>query len=225
MMSVIIPTLNEELGIEDTIHHARGGGEDVEIIVADGGSADSTVGIVKHFAEHVISAPSGRARQMNAGAAAAKGGVLVFLHADTILPDGWADMIEKALGNKDVVGGAFSFSTSGQAKAMKLVAFIVNLRSRLLSLPYGDQAIFIRRECFEAMGGFKEIPIMEDVELVGRLKKYGRLTILKTPIITSSRRWEEEGWLKTTLRNQLLLFLYLLGVSPERLHRFYEAVR
>ena len=224
MISVIIPTLNEELCIEDTIHPARDGG-DVEIIIADGGSNDSTLSVVQHFADKIISSPRGRASQMNTGARASTGDILLFLHADTILPVGWVSMIEKILENKKVAGGAFSFSTSGHSKGLKLVTFIVNLRSRFLSLPYGDQAIFIRREHFEAMGGFKEIPIMEDVDLISKMKKFGKLVILKEPVITSSRRWEKEGWIKTTLRNQLLLFLFFLGIPPEKLHRFYNTVR
>ncbi|MBE9504074.1 MAG: TIGR04283 family arsenosugar biosynthesis glycosyltransferase [Proteobacteria bacterium] len=224
MISVIIPTLNEELCIEDTIHPARDGG-DVEIIIADGGSNDSTTTIVQHFADKIISASKGRAKQMNAGAAAAEGSILLFLHADTILPVGWVEMIEKALENKNVAGGAFSFSTSGHSKGLKLVTFIVNLRSRVLSLPYGDQAIFIRREHFDAMEGFKEIPIMEDVDLITKMKKRGKLIILQAPVLTSSRRWEKEGWIKTTVRNQMLLFLYLLGIPPEKLFRFYNNIR
>lgn len=228
MISVIIPTLNEELTLEKSLISV-GNSKEVEIIVSDGGSDDATLAIAERLVHKTLSSPAGRGAQMNQGAAAASGDILLFLHADTILPVGWDDFLRTALSDKKIAGGAFSFSLSsshsGCSPSFSFISLMVNLRSRLLKLPYGDQAIFIRRELFEKLGGFREIPIMEDVELVKGMRRLGRLKILNLPVITSSRRWEKEGWIKTTVRNLLLLFLYRLGVSPERLYRFYRAVR
>ena len=162
---------------------------------------------------------------MNQGAAAASGDILLFLHADSILPKGWDDLVRETLDDTGIAGGAFSFALSRRSLPFSFISFMANFRSRFFKLPYGDQAIFVRREIFEKLGGFREIPILEDVELVKGIRKLGKLIVLSSPVITSSRRWDKEGWIKTMLRNQLLLFLYHLGVSPERLYRFYQAVR
>ena len=224
MISVIIPTLNEESALEKSIIPARSC-KDAEIIVSDGGSLDGTLAMAQMLADKAISSPAGRGVQMNRGAAGAAGDILLFLHADTILPPGWDGHIREALTDDRIAGGAFSFSLSGSSSHFTLISLMVNLRSRLLKLPYGDQALFIRRTVFEELGGFREIPIMEDLELVKGMRRAGGLAILKQPVITSSRRWEKEGWLWTTARNLSLLFLYRLGASPEKLYRFYRAVR
>lgn len=224
MISVIIPTLNEEGYIEKTIRSARKG-NDIEIIVADSGSTDRTVEIAENLADKVVLAPQGRGAQMNAGVVEAKGDILLFLHADTILPDGWDGLVCEALKNGDIAGGAFRFDTSKKSPVLRFISMMVNLRSRFMSLPYGDQGIFLRRDIFEKIGGFRKMPIMEDVEMVRSIKKLGRLQILKAPVTTSSRRWEKEGWILTTARNLMLLFLYLLGVPAKRLGRLYGDVR
>lgn len=224
MISVIIPTLNEELTLEKSLISARNS-KDVEIIVSDGGSLDSTHTIAEQLADKVLSSPAGRGAQMNQGAAAASGDILLFLHADTILPAGWDVLIREILRDKAIAGGAFAFSLPNSSIPFSFISFMVNLRSRFLKLPYGDQALFVRRGIFDKLGGFREIPIMEDVELVKGMRRLGSLEILDQPVITSSRRWEKEGWIRTTVRNLSLLFLYHLGVSPERLYRFYRAVR
>lgn len=224
LVSVIIPALNEERSIGEILEilHNRTG---VEVIVADGGSSDRTVEICRDFSASVISTCAGRGAQMNAGAKAAKGEILLFLHADTLLPPDWQDAVRQALGDEKVTGGAFSFALSGSSLAFSLITFMVNMRSKIIGLPYGDQAIFVRREIFEKLHGFKSLPIMEDVAFIRDLKKLGKVAIVESAVITSSRRWEKEGWLKTTVRNQALLYLYLLGVSPEKLYRFYKAIR
>ncbi|MBE9537245.1 MAG: TIGR04283 family arsenosugar biosynthesis glycosyltransferase [Proteobacteria bacterium] len=223
MISVIIPTLNEEKTLQATIDSARA--EAVEIIVSDGGSEDATLEIAEKQADMVISAASGRGEQMNVGAAAARGEALLFLHADTLLPEGWVEEVVEILKDGRVSCGAFRFALPEKSAALGFISAMVNLRSKWLNMPYGDQAIFMRRKDFEALGGFKAFPIMEDVELVRRLRKKGRLKITNRAVVTSARRWRKEGWLWTTLRNQILLYLYLLGVQPERLYRFYRMVR
>ena len=224
MISVIIPTLNEELTLEKSLISARNS-RDVEIIVSDGGSLDKTVAIAKRLADKVISSPAGRGMQLNRGADASSGDILLFLHADSILPEGWDDLVRETLNDARISGGAFSFALSRGSLPFSFISFMANFRSRFFKLPYGDQAIFVRREIFEKLGGFREILIMEDLELVKSIGRCGTVKILNLPVITSSRRWDKEGWIKTILRNQLLLFLYHLGVSPERLYRFYQAVR
>ena len=224
MISVVIPTLNEELALEKSIIAARGS-KDVEIIVSDGGSDDATLSIAERLADKVNFSPAGRGVQMNRGAAAASGDIFLFLHADTILPSGWDNHVREVLRDERVSGGAFLFSLSERSPLFSFISFMVNLRSRLLKLPYGDQAIFMKRESFDTLGGFREIPMMEDVEIVKELRRGGIFKILDSAVVTSSRRWEKEGRLWTTVRNLSLLFLYHLGVSPERLYRFYRAVR
>lgn len=224
MISVIIPTLNEELTLEKSLISVWNS-KDVEIIVSDGGSNDDTLAIAERLAGKTLSSPAGRGAQMNVGASAASGDILLFLHADTILPAGWEGHVRESLIDEEVAGGAFSFSLPNRSIPFAFISLMVNFRSRLLKLPYGDQAIFVRRGIFDKMGSFRDIPIMEDVELVKGMRRLGRLEILDQPIITSSRRWEKEGWIRTTLRNVTLLFLYHLGVNPERLYRFYRAVR
>jgi len=224
MISVIIPTLNEELTLEKSLISAANS-KDVEIIVSDGGSDDDTLTIAELLAHKTLSSPAGRGAQMNKGAAEASGDILLFLHADSILPKGWDDLVRETLDDTRIAGGAFSFALPRRSLPFSFISFMANFRSRFFKLPYGDQAIFLRREIFEKLGGFREIPIMEDLELVKGIGRCGTVKILNLSVITSSRRWDKEGWIKTMLRNQLLLFLYHLGVSPERLYRFYQAVR
>jgi rSAM/selenodomain-associated transferase 2 len=223
MISVIIPTLNEENTLQATIASARA--EAVEIIVSDGGSEDATLAIAGKQADLTLSSACGRGEQMNAGAAAARGDALLFLHADTLLPEGWMEEVVEILKDGRVSCGAFRFALPEKSAAFGLISAMVNLRSKWLKLPYGDQALFMRRERFEEAGGFKTLPIMEDVDFVRRLGKKGEVVIAGKAVLTSSRRWQKEGWVWTTIRNQVLLWLYLLGVPPERLYRFYRMVR
>lgn len=223
LISVVIPTLNEEDVIEETLGRVINT-PGVEVIVSDGGSSDWTVEIAQKQAR-VVSSVCGRGCQMNSGASKASGEILLFLHADTGLPDGWVGKITAAMADERVVGGAFSLSIDSDKLSHKIIAAAANLRSRFLGLPYGDQGIFVRRTVFEKIGGFKDIPIMEDVELMRRLKRTGKIVLLKDKVTTSARRWEKEGAVYTTLRNWILLSLYFLGVRPERLYRVYKMVR
>lgn len=233
-ISVIIPTFNEAGSIKASIGSVRG--EAWEIIVADGGSTDGTVGEALDLGAVVVSTPPGRGLQMDAGAHRATGDVLLFLHADTVLSEGWSYAVKKALGDERNVGGGFRLSivnkwgTRGRIERdgkvirsikLKIVESIANARARYLGLIFGDQAIFARREAFFRTGGFRKLPLMEDVDCVKRLRGLGRVKLLNERASTSPRRWLENGVLRNTLRNWTLLTLYRFGVSPEKLYSIY----
>ena len=223
-LTVVIPTLNEAGTIRKALASVLSE-SDVEAIVADGGSTDETVALAQGLAHRVIESPAGRAIQMNAGAKGARGEILLFLHADTVLPPGWAVTVRESLSDPGVVGGAFDLEIASASPNLSRIAKIANLRSRLTRVPYGDQAVFVRREVFERLGGYPEIPIMEDVAFGRRLKRAGRLSFLPLAARTSARRWEAEGLIYTTVRNWALVLLFLAGISPERLSRWYRIVR
>lgn len=219
-LSAVLPVLNEEPVIAATLAGARRAGVH-EIVVVDGGSTDRTGEIAGEHADRVLSAPRGRAAQMNAGARVATGDVLVFLHADTLLPDDAATAIGNALRDPGVIGGRFDVDLVPGSALLRLVGALMNLRSRWSGIATGDQAIFVRRAVFESVGGFAEIPLMEDIELSRRLKRAGRIAPLRQRVATSSRRWREGGPVSTILLMWRLRLLYFLGVSPQRLRRAY----
>lgn len=223
-LSAIIPTLNEEDVIEKTLARAQAAGVD-EVIVVDGGSQDATCEKAKEMGCQIIRSARGRALQMNAGAKVASGHVLLFLHADTLLPKTAKADIEAALFSPHMVGGRFDIRLDRSGLFYMLLAGLINLRSSLTRIATGDQAIFVRREVFEQMGGFAEIPLMEDVEFTRRLKKRGQVACLRQKVITSARRWEKNGRLKTVLLMWLLRLLYFFGVSPNYLKRLYADAR
>lgn len=194
---------------------------EVEVIVVDGGSQDRTVELAASCGTQVLFSPPGRAQQMNTGAAAATGDVLLFLHADTCLPSGFDRQIRRALSQPGVVASAFTLRIDAPAKGLRVIEFGVNCRSRYLQMPYGDQAIAVRAGVFREIGGFPNLPIMEDFELVRRLRRLGRIVLIPSPILTSARRWQTLGMMKTTLFNQFLIAAYFLGFSPTRLARWY----
>jgi len=219
LISIIIPTLNEE----KTISACLGGTQNainVERIVADGGSRDRTVEVSRSCGATVIHSPKGRARQMNAGAQAAAGEVLLFLHADTCLPSGFASTVRHTLALPGIVAGAFEFRLDAPSPGLRLIERTTNWRSRRLQMPYGDQAIFVPAALFHEIGGFPDIPIMEDFEFIRRIKRKGRIHIVRQPAITSARRWHALGLWKTTLINQLIIIAYYLGIPPARIHRW-----
>jgi rSAM/selenodomain-associated transferase 2 len=218
-IAVVIPTLNEASGLAATIATARAPG--VEVIVVDGGSDDDTVSVATAHADLLISAPRGRALQMNAGAARAHGDILLFLHADTHLPNGYADAIVAAI-RGGAVGGRFDVELVGAHCLLPAIARLMNLRSRWFLISTGDQAIFVRRDVFTRLGGFPEIPLMEDVALSSRLRRLGSVAALHERVATSARRWEKFGVLRTVLLMWLLRLGYALGVSPARLARLYR---
>jgi rSAM/selenodomain-associated transferase 2/rSAM/selenodomain-associated transferase 1 len=221
LVSVIIPTLNEAEVLPTTLERLRGV-EGIEIIVADGGSRDATREVARMGGAEVIEVAGGRAAQLNAAAARASGRYLLFLHADTLLPDGFADSVRQTLDNPATLAGAFAFRTDGPGRGMRLVEWGTNLRSSVFRWPYGDQGLFLDRRVFHELGGFADLPIMEDFDLVRRLRRRGRIVTLQDCVLTSARRWRRLGVLRTMLRNQAMILGYWIGVPPERLARFYR---
>lgn len=221
LLSVVIPTLDEAAALAKTLASARRA-DGVEIIVADGGSRDATREIAARAGVRVLLVDGGRAAQQNAGAAAARGRHLLFLHADTLLPDGYAESIRRALERPAAVAGAFRFRTDGPGAALRVVEWGANLRSSLFQRPYGDQGLFMEKRVFDEIGGFPALPIMEDYELVRRLRRRGSVATLDAAAITSARRWQRLGAVRTTLRNLAMTAGFRAGLSPERLARFYR---
>jgi rSAM/selenodomain-associated transferase 2 len=223
--SVVVPVLREAHQIDPLLDHiARiADGMPVETILVDGSpDGDSIRGVSREGVIPLV-APAGRARQMNAGAKIARGEVLLFLHADTRLPPGAFRCIGDALADGRFAAGAFDLQYGSTRPSMRFVARVACIRSRLTRLPYGDQAQFFRRDYFNTLGGYADIPLMEDVEIMGRIKGRGdRIVILREAVVTSARRQEKEGVLYCTLRNWTIITLYFLGVSPEKLVRFYK---
>jgi rSAM/selenodomain-associated transferase 2 len=191
-------------------------------VVVDGGSRDGTIESARRVPDVMaLVSARGRAVQMNAGARAARGGVLLFLHADTWLPDGALAAVRDALADPAVVGGRFDVRFDSPRPVLSMIAFFMNLRSRWSGISTGDQAIFVRRDVFDGLGGFAEIPLMEDVELTKRLKRRGRVAALRARVTTAARKWEREGALRTMVLMWALRLLYVCGVPPARLHRWY----
>jgi rSAM/selenodomain-associated transferase 2 len=221
-ISVIIPTLNEASVIATTLRHIPRGG-DVELIVVDGSSHDGTVAIAEASGARVIRTASNRAQQMNAGAAIARGEILLFLHADTRLPADFARAVHTVLSRPKVVAGAYRLRIDSPRWSLRVVEALANFRSRWLKMPYGDQALFLRARHFRTAVGFSNLPIMEDFEFVRRLGRWGRIAIAPAVVVTSARRWEKLGVLRTTLLNQVIILAYLLGVAPARLARWYRS--
>jgi rSAM/selenodomain-associated transferase 2 len=226
--SIILPVLNERDIINPLLDHLESleGSENCEFIVADGSPDGGTIEAVTRWGTQCVKSPPGRASQMNAGAATARGEILIFLHADTRLPRQALERIDQIMTPRTLIGGAFDLRVDTERPMLKTIARIASLRSRLTRIPYGDQAIFVRRDYFHQMGGYPVIPLMEDVALMRRIKRAGgRIGFIPEPVITSARRWEQEGILYTTVRNWFLLSAYILGVAPEKLAKYYKEAR
>ena len=220
-ISIIIPVLDEAARIVERLQalqvlRAQG----VELIVADGGSVDGTAALAVPLADRVLAAPRGRAAQMNAGAAASRAPVLLFLHADTILPEAARRAVLAALGD-GASWGRFDVAIDGRHPLLRVVEVMMNWRSRLTGIATGDQAIFVRREAFERVGAYADLPLMEDVALSAALKRLAPPACLRETVITSARRWETQGVLRTILLMWWLRAAYVLGADPARLARRY----
>jgi rSAM/selenodomain-associated transferase 2 len=218
MLSIIIPALNEAETIVPTLAPLqRWRGRDVEIIVVDGSSTDETVTLAQPLSDRVETARRGRAPQMNAGAAVARGETLLFLHADTRLPEGGVELARDAVFHGQRVWGRFDVRIDSRYPALRLVAVMMNLRSRLSGIATGDQAIFVRRREFERIGGFPDIPIMEDIALSRALRRLSRPVCLGIPVMTSGRLWERRGLMRTIFLMWRLRLAYFLGADPANL--------
>jgi rSAM/selenodomain-associated transferase 2 len=225
-LSLVIPVLNESESINGNLRHISELNVDgsAEIIVVDGDPQGSTIRTIKPEGVRTAVAEKGRAGQMNHGAALATGDILLFLHADTRLPSSAFALIRSTMNDKRYVGGAFDLGFDTKRAIFKITEMYVFLRTRLTKIPFGDQAIFIRREYFEKIGGYRDLPIMEDVELMRRIRKRAdNIRIIPRKVKTSVRRYEQEGILSCTLRNWLLQISYALGISPQRLVKWYKS--
>lgn len=224
-VSVVMPVLNEAKTIRTTLSLLHISNNE-ELIVVDGGSTDDTITIAREFTEKVFTAETGRANVMNFGAGKAEGDILLFLHADCVLPDEGFSIIREVMKDDKVSAGAFDLSIADPSPRFRLIEFGANLRSRVTSIPYGDQGIFMRKKVFNRIGGYADIPLMEDIEISKRLKKTGKIVFVRPPIKASPRRWLEEGALYTTLRDWMNALAYLFfRASPEKLKKFYKDVR
>ena len=223
-VSIIVPTLNEELVLENTLTHIQQLSPH-ELIVSDGGSNDYTYRIADRFSHRVITGSAGRALQMNAGANEATGDLLLFLHADSrIEPESYRKMLEY-MKNPKWIGGAFTLCIESGKWSLKLIALLANIRSKYFGLAYGDQGFFVRKEVFKDMNGFSPIPICEDLDFYYRLRKKGSVILLKEKAHTSPRRWINEGIFFTTVRNFIIAVLFGLGFPPHILTKWYLAIR
>jgi rSAM/selenodomain-associated transferase 2 len=221
-ISIVIPVLDEEAEIADALAAlAPLVGRGVEVVVADGGSRDRTVPLARTLCSRVISAPRGRALQMNAGAAVARGEILIFLHADTRLPPDADRLVAAAIAQSGRVWGRFDIRISGRHVLFPLIGTLMTLRSRLTGIATGDQAMFVTRQAYAAAGGFPYIPLMEDIVLSRRLKGLGAPICLRHPVLTSGRRWQKHGVLRTILLMWRLRLAFYLGADPEALAQRY----
>ncbi len=227
-ISIIIPVLNEEKTITSVLSKLQKA-PNLELIIVDGGSIDSTVNIAQTFGKNakielrVIKTQRGRAHQMNAGAKLATGEILLFLHADTQLPDQFEKWVRQTVDQLNVIAGAFELKIAASVGGLRWVERGVKWRSQFLQMPYGDQAIFLKASRFWEVGGFPELPLMEDFELVRQLRRRGKIALVPVAVTTSGRRWQKFGVLRTTLINQIIIIAYLLGVSPETLAHWYRS--
>ena len=224
MISAIIPTLNEEAGIAGTVRAVSAQAGILEVLVVDGGSSDSTVARSRRAGATVILAERGRGRQMHAGALAARGGVLWFIHADTRPIPGVSRQLAEALASPAVVGGNFTLVFDGATLGARVLNLVQPLMQRI-GCYYGDSTIFVRRDAYFAAGGFPPYPVFEDAALIARLRSAGKFVSLPGQVITSSRRLERHGFVRTCARWSALQCLFWLGVPPERLARYYAPVR
>ena len=221
-VAVVIPTLNEEVTLRRYLPGVAQQAD--EVVVSDAGSTDDTTGFAEQAGALVVTGARGRGPQMNLGGQMARSQVLLFLHADTRLPDGGIELVRRQAQNGKI-GGGFLAEFDDPRPVMQLGSKLVNLRTRLTSLPLGDQAQFVTRQAFQELGGFRDWPILEDLDFMRRLKRLGPTSVIRQPVTTSARRYVQNGIIKTIANNWWIWFLYFLGVSPEKLQRRYREVR
>jgi rSAM/selenodomain-associated transferase 2 len=223
-ITVVIPVFNDTAALASLLP-ALSGDPALEIIVVDGSEeSDPALDVLRerHSGVRWMRSAPGRGAQMNHGARHARGRWLVFLHSDTRLGVSWIDVLRHLDEQPRIVGGSFRFALDSPARWARWIEWGVRIRVRLFDLAYGDQALFVRRIVFEELGGYRELPLMEDVDFIRRLRRHGQLEHADVPAITSARRWEQDGWFRRTLDNALLVALFLAGSSPERLARRYH---
>lgn len=221
MISIIIPTLNEENLLEKTLFNIHSDVEEYEIIVSDGGSGDKTCEIANnHPKVTLVRSRKGRAIQMNEGAKVAQGQILLFLHADTLLESGALELIKENLDAKEAIAGSFYLKFDEDRTALKIYSWFSKFNHPLFT--YGDQAFFIKREAFLSLKGFANLPIMEDLEIQKRLRRTGKFIKLNKPVTTSSRRFKKSGVLWQQIKNIYLVFLFLIGVPPAYIKKHYK---
>lgn len=218
-ISVIVPTLNEAETIAQCLSRVQSA---YEIIVVDGGSADSTSAIAEASGAIIVNSERSRGKQMNLGASVAGGDILFFIHADTLAPDDWQATIVDCLATSGVAAGAFQFALGPGPFYFRIIERLTNFRSKRLQMPYGDQGLFLRKSLFHRLGGFRNIPIMEDFDFVRLLRKRGKVKTVESPALTSARRWRSVGALRTTVINQLMIIGYFLGMPLDNLEKFYR---
>ena len=220
LLSVVVPALNEAGNLEATLAPILRR-SDCEVIVADGGSTDGTPDLAARLGCQVVPSNPGRGKQLNAGAAMTRGELLLFLHADTRLPASFREEIDSVL-KSGAIAGAFRFQTDHPDWLMRCIELGANWRSKFLQLPYGDQGLFLRSSDFFRLGGFRNWPLMEDFEFCQRLRRAGRIRMAPSAAITSGRRWQRHGIIRTTARNQCCVAMYMLGFQPEQIRNFYS---
>jgi rSAM/selenodomain-associated transferase 2 len=221
-LAIVVPTLDEGEALHRTLSQALAVAD--EVVVSDGGSRDRTLEIAQQLGARVVSGPPGRGGQLNRGAAATRSDVLLFLHADTVLPAGAREAVLRAVA-EGAAGGAFLVRFDVDRPLQRLGARLINLRTRWIRLPLGDQAQFAGRTAFEQLGGFREWPILEDLDFALRLRRTRRMTILPGPVTTAARRFLVQGTVRTVATNWLIWLLFFCGVSPHRLARLYRHIR
>lgn len=219
-ITAIIPVLNEGKNVVSAVRSAQC--QDAQVIVVDGGSHDDTAEKASDAGALLVRSPRGRALQQNKGAEMAAGRVLLFLHADTVLPGGYVNHVFDILMDKSTVAGAFLFRSDLSHPFMRFIELMTDLRTRILNLPYGDQALFVRREVFRTLGGFPDVPIAEDLYLVSKLSKLGKVGLASANILTSGRKWQREGIIRNSLINVLIAVSWAMGISPGTIKRVYR---
>jgi len=224
-VAVVVPVLNESESLGQHLGEFKALDAVCHVVFCDGGSDDETCDLLEQYDLYYCRSARGRALQMNTGSAACKDDILLFIHADTVIPSNNIELVKEVMQDSSVVGGRFDVRLSGERFSFRIIEWMINLRSRLTGISTGDQCQFVRRDVFESMGGFPEQALMEDVEFSKRLKAYGKIACLRSKVTTSSRRWEKHGVVKTVLLMWKLRFLYWWGINPEKLAEIYRNVR